>query len=57
MAIKRTKEAEAKAVKAVELWRAFLEFGALAQNVYTVNLVKVIKYIIKIRLEFDAGFL
>lgn len=57
MAIKRTKEAEAKAVKAVDLWRAFLEFGALAQNVNTVNLVKVIKYIIKIRLEFDVGFL
>lgn len=36
MAEEATKKAEAKVVKAVELWRASSEFNALAQDAYVV---------------------
>lgn len=56
-AVKKVEEAEAKAIKVVEIWREYLEFDALAQDAYMVALEKIIKRIQKERLEFDVAFL
>lgn len=56
-AVKKVEEAEAKAIKVVEIWREYLKFDALAQDAYMVALEKIIKRIQKERLEFDVAFL
>lgn len=56
-ATRRAKKVEAKAIRAVEIWRESPKFDALAQDVYVVALEELTKHIRRERLNFDTVFL
>lgn len=57
MAIKRVEDAEAKSIRAVELWGSSSEFDSLVQDAYVVALEEVVKHIYSERPRFDVAFL
>lgn len=56
-AFKRAEAIEANAIKAVEIWRDYHEFDALAKDAYVIALEELIKHIRKERPEFDSTIL
>lgn len=52
----KVEEVNAKAIKGIKSQKEGLKFDALAQDVYVVSLKKMIKYIEKMRSDFDTNF-
>lgn len=55
--MKKADETEAKAIRAVEIWRESPEFDALARDTYVMALEELMKHIRKERLDFNTAFL